>query len=245
MSAWPNFDGVLVILAPQALTEPMTVAKVLVAAMHGRQYPIFASWMGGKSVGEAIEYLNESSIPTFATPERAVRAFLYMVAFAANQELLLEAPPKVSRDMAFDHDTAKNILAGATRHGFLPESEVWQLFAAYNLPIVQTAFAASEEQAVKLSRDIGYPVVLKLFSSDISHKTDAGGVHLDLRCDADVGKAYQQILQSASAYRPGSKIEGVSIQPYLANPDFEILMGGKTGCGFWSGTPVRDGRNLH
>ncbi len=227
-----NFDGVLVILAPQAMTEPMTVAKALVAAMHGRQYPIFASWMGGKSVGEAVEYLNESAIPTFDTPERAVRAFLYMVAFAVNQELLLEAPPKVSRDMAFDHGTAKNILAGATRQGFLPESEVWQLFAAYNLPIVHTAVATSEEQAVKLSRGIGYPVVLKLFSSDITHKTDAGGVHLDLRSDADVRKAYQQTMKSASTYRPGSTIEGVTIQPYLANPDFEILLGAKRDADF-------------
>ena len=77
-----SFDGVLVILAPQAMTEPMTVAKALVAAMQGHQYPIFASWMGGKSVGEAVDFLNESAIPTFDTPERAVRAFLYMVAFA-------------------------------------------------------------------------------------------------------------------------------------------------------------------
>ena len=227
-----NFDGVLVILAPQAMTEPMTVAKTLVASMQGRKFPIFASWMGGKSVGEAVEYLNKSAIPTFDTPERAVRAFLYMVAFAANQELLLEAPPKVSREMVVDLGTAKNILAGATKQGFLSESEVWRLFAAYNLPIVPTAVATNEEQAVKLSKDIGYPVVLKLFSLDISHKTDAGGVHLDLRSDADVNKAYQQTMKSALAYRPGSRIEGVTIQPYLANPDFEILMGAKHDADF-------------
>ncbi len=222
-----TFDGVLVILAPQAMTEPMTVAKALVAAMHGHQYPIFASWMGGKSVGQAVEFLNESAIPTFDTPERAVRAFLYMVSFARNQELLLEAPPKVSRDMVFDNTTAKHIFASSTAKGFLPESKVWQLLAAYGLPVVQTVVATSEEQASQLSSDIGYPVVLKLFSPDITHKTDAGGVHLDLRSDLDVRKAYQLTMSSARQYRPEARIEGVTIQPYLANPDFEILLGAK------------------
>ena len=113
-----NFDGVLVILAPQAMTEPLTVAKGLAAAMHGHQYPIFASWMGGKSIGQAVEFLNESAIPTFDTPERAVRAFLYMVSFARNQEMLLEAPTKVSKDMVFDNNKAKNIFAAAPATGF-------------------------------------------------------------------------------------------------------------------------------
>ncbi len=222
-----SFDGVLVILAPQAMTKPMTVAKALAAAMHGHQYPIFASWMGGKSVGQAVEFLNESAIPTFDTPERAVRAFLYMVSFARNQELLLEAPPKVSRDMVFDNNKAKNIFAASPAKGFLPESDVWQLLAAYGFPVVQTVVATSEEQASQLSSNIGYPVVLKLFSPDISHKTDAGGVHLDLRSDMDVRRAYQLTMTSARQYRPEARIEGVTIQPYLANPDFEILLGAK------------------
>ncbi len=221
------FDGVLVILAPQAMTEPMTVAKTLAAAIQGHQFPIFASWMGGKSVGEAVEFLNEAKIPTFDTPERAVRAFLYMVAFTRNQEMLLEAPPKVSRDMVFDHSQAKKMLTGSIKDGFLPESDVWQLLAAYGLPVVQTVVAGSEEQASQLSKDLGYPVVLKLFSSDITHKTDAGGVHLDLRSDVDVRRAYQLTMTSALKYRPGAWIEGVTIQPYLANPDFEILLGAK------------------
>lgn len=222
-----NFDGVLVILAPQAMTDPMTVAQSLVATMKGTQYPIFASWMGGKSVGQAVEFLNESAIPTFDTPERAVRAFLYMVAFAENQKLLLEVPPKVSCDMVFDYIKAKNVLAESTQKGFLPEPDVWALLAAYGLPVVQTRVADNERQACQLSRTFGYPVVLKLFSSDITHKTDAGGVHLDLRSDMDVQRAYQQTLASAEKYQPGARIDGVTIQPYLANPDFEILLGAK------------------
>lgn len=222
-----NFNGVLVILAPQAMTEPMTVAKSLVAAMKGRQYPIFSCWMGGRSMRQAVEFLNESAIPTFDTPERAVRAFLHMVAFARNQELLLEVPPKVIRDMVFDHQKAEEILTGPQKEGFLSESDVQELLAAYGLPVVQTAVANTEEQASQLSRSMKYPVVLKLLSSDITHKTDAGGVHLDLRSDLDIRRAYQQIMASASRYKQDARIEGVTIQPFLAKPDFEILLGAK------------------
>ncbi len=222
-----NFDGVLVILAPQAMTEPMPVAESLVAAMKGHQYPIFACWMGGKSIGKAVDYLNESAIPTFDTPERAIRAFLYMVAFAKNQELLLEVPPKVIRDMVFDHQKAQEILNESPTEGFISEKQVQDLLTAYGLPVVQTVIANNEDQASQLSRRMKYPVVLKLLSSDITHKTDAGGVHLDLRSDIDVRKAYQQIMASAKRYREDARIEGVTIQPFLAKPDFEILLGAK------------------
>jgi acetyltransferase len=223
----PCFDGVLVILAPQAMTKPMSVAQSLVAAMKDHQYPIFASWLGGKSVGRAVDFLNEAAIPTFDTPERAVRAFLHMVTFARNQELLLEVPPKVSRDFIFDHIRVRNIIVDSGTVGLLPDSQVRDVLAAYGLPVINTVIANSEEEASQLSQKIGYPVVLKLLSPDITHKTDAGGVLLDLRCDNDVIRAYKQIITSALQYQADAQIDGVTIQPYLANPDFEILLGAK------------------
>jgi acetyltransferase len=222
-----DLDGILAILAPQALTDPMTVAETLVDAMKGKQYPIFTCWMGGKSTERAVEFLNESGIPTLETPERAIQAFLHLVAHARNQEMLLEVPPKVIRNMVFDQKKAEDILAWTTEEGFLPESEVQGLLAAYGLPVILTERADTEEQAIRLSRSRGYPVAMKLYSSDISHKTDAGGVCLDLRSDAEVHTAYQQIMESARRYKQGARIEGVTIQPYLANPDFEILLGAK------------------
>ncbi|MCP3891291.1 MAG: GNAT family N-acetyltransferase [Desulfobulbaceae bacterium] len=221
------FDGVLLILAPQAVTEPMPVAKVLVDMMKGHHYPIFACWMGGRSTDLAVEFLNEAGIPTFDTPERAVQAFLYMVAFAGNQELLFEVPPKLAHHLVMDQKRAGEILAGNTKEGFLPESEVRGLLESYGMPVVKTEVATTEEQASQLSQSIGYPVVLKLFSPDITHKTDAGGVHLDLRSDLEVREAYQQIIQSAERFKQGAKIEGVAIQPFLTKPDFEILLGAK------------------
>ena len=222
-----SIDCILVIFVPQAMTDPMTVATSLAASLKGRPHPVFACWMGGQSVEQAVDFLHTSAIPTFDTPERAIRAFLNMAAFAKNQKLLLEVPPKVDRNLIFDHTKANNILTGSRRQGLLAEAEVRALLAAYSMPIVESVVATNKEQAARLSWKIGYPVVVKLLSTDISHKTDAGGVHVGLRSDSDVEKAYQEIMESAARYKPGARIEGVTVQPCIENADYEILLGAK------------------
>ena len=222
-----NLDGVLVILAPQALTDPLSVAKTLATAMKERMYPVFACWMGGKSITKAVEVLNDAGIPTYDTPERAVRAFLYMVEFARNLEMLLEIPPKMTGHMVFDQGKARNLIARAPEQGFMSESDSKEILVAYGLPVISTEIAKTEDHALRIGREMGYPLVMKLHSPDITHKTDAGGVRLDLRCDADVSQAYRQIMSAACQYKPDARIEGVTIQPYFSNPDFEILLGAK------------------
>ncbi len=222
-----NTDGVLVILAPQALTRPTTVAEALASAVRGRHYPVFACWMGGKSMGPAVQILNESGIPTYDTPERAVRAFLYMVEYAGNLGALQEIPPKLIRDMVFDREKADRLIAGAPDRGFMLESDSKDVLAAYGLPVIRTELADTEEEASRLGREMGYPLVLKLHSPDITHKTDAGGVHLDLRSDEDVRAAFRRTVESARRYKPDARIEGVTIQPFFSNPDFEVLLGAK------------------
>jgi acetyltransferase len=222
-----NLDGVLVILAPQALTAPLAVAQTLAAAVKERRYPVFTCWMGGKSIAKAVDILNEAGIPTYDTPERAVRAFLYMVEYARNLETLLEIPPKITRHMVFDQEKARQLLSAAPAQRFMPETDAKEMLTAYGLPVIRTEIAETEAQASSIGRDMGYPLVMKVHSADITHKTDAGGVRLDLRCDADVGRAYNEILSSAHQYKPDARIEGVTIQPYFSNPDFEILLGAK------------------
>ena len=222
-----NLDGVLVILAPQALTDPLSVAETLAAAMQDRRYPVFACWMGGKRILTAVDVLNAAGIPTYDTPERAVRAFLYMVEYTRNLEMLLEVPPKMTGHMVFDQEKARKLIAAAPAREFMLESDSKELLMAYGLPVIRTEIATSEAQASSIGREMGYPLAMKVHSADITHKTDAGGVRLDLRCDADVCEAYRQIISSACRYKPEARIAGVTIQPYFSNPDFEILMGAK------------------
>ena len=222
-----NLDGVLVILAPQALTDPLSVAETLAAAMQKRQYPVFACWMGGKRIATAVDVLNAAGIPTYDTPERAVRAFLYMVEYTRNLEMLLEVPPKMTGHMVFDQEKARHLIAAAPDQGFVPETDSKEILAAYGLPVIRTEIAETEAQASRIGREMGYPLVMKLHSPDITHKTDAGGVRLDLRGDADVCEAYNQIISSARQYKPDARIEGVTIQPYFSSPDYEILLGAK------------------
>jgi acetyltransferase len=222
-----EIDGILLIHAPQLMTSPQELAEALVELMQGHRYPIFACWMGGKSTADALAYLNRAGIPTFETPERAIRAFLHMVDYAKNQEMLLEAPPKLTKNMAFDRERANEILTWHHEEGFLAEAEAWGVLAAYGLPVIRTEKADTEEQASRVARAIGYPVAMKLYSPDILHKSDVGGVCLDLRSDAEVRRAFGRIIESATRHRPEARIGGVIIQPYLAEPDFEILLGAK------------------
>ncbi len=222
-----NLDGVLVILAPQALTDPLSVAKTLAAAIQKRRFPVFACWMGGKRIAEAVDVLNAAGIPTYDTPERAVRAFLYMVSYARNIEMLLEVPAKIAGNMAFDQEKAFRLITGSPNQRFMSESDASEILTAYGLPMIRTKTAKNEAQAMQVARELGYPVVMKLHSPDITHKTDAGGVRVDLRGDADVGAAYRQILTSARQYNADARIEGVILQPYFSNPDYEILLGAK------------------
>ncbi len=227
-----DMDAVCVILVPTALTDSVAIAETLVSMMKGRRYPVFACWMGGKSAERADEILNQAGIPTYKTPERVVRAFLYMAEYGRNMESLLEIVPTLTRHITFDSEKARRLLAEAPTEGFMLESDSKEILLAYGLPVIRTEMAQTGEEASRLARDMGYPLVMKLHSPDITHKTDAGGVWLDLRSEADVIAAFSGILESARRYKPEARIEGVTLQPFFSNPDFEILLGAKRDANF-------------
>ena len=222
-----EIDAVLVIMAPQALTDPKSVAEALAATVKGHKHPVFTCWMGGKSIAGAVETLNKAGIPTYESPERAVRAFLYMYTYSRNLETLREIPPRLSGHLDFNPERARSLISRAPDKGFMSESDSKDILAAYGIPIIKTETAATEEEATAIGDELGYPLAMKLHSPDITHKTDAGGVYLDLRTREDTRHAFRNILQSAIAYQPEARIKGVTIQPYLANPDYEILLGAK------------------
>src|ERR1700726_2472730 len=196
----PNSDGLLVILTPQAMTDPTLTAEQLkhYATITGK--PILASWMGGAEVAGGNMILNRASIPTFPYPDTAAQVFDYMWRYSSNLRSLYETPlPSLEPDKDRpDLALAAKLIETARQSGrtILTEVESKQLLAAYGIPTVETRVATSETEAVKCAEEIGYPVVLKLFSETITHKTDVGGVQLNLGDARAVRQAYQTIADS-------------------------------------------------
>ncbi|MFH1044490.1 MAG: bifunctional acetate--CoA ligase family protein/GNAT family N-acetyltransferase [Pseudomonadota bacterium] len=230
----PNSDGLLVVLTPQAMTDPTETARRLTAFAVTPGKPVLASWMGGKDIiaGEAI--LNQANIPTFGYPDTAARTFALMDRYAYNLRGLYETPALVETETeaAPDREQARQFILDARKSGrtLLTEFESKQMLAAYRIPTVPTRIAASENEAVKCAATIGYPVVLKLHSQTITHKTEVGGVQLNL-ADADaVRRAYRAIESGAKAVRePGlhgdQHFLGVTVQPMIKFEGYELIVG--------------------
>ena len=225
-----EFDGILVIMVPQNLTAPEEVAAALAKLARRKRVPVFASWMGGKQMAEAVHILNQADIPTYETPERAVRAFLYMVEYTKNLELLSQVPPKLPTELYFNRDQVFRTIYECFEQEteLLSEIQSKEILAAYGIPVNETVLAATADEAVTLASGMEMPLVMKVISPDISHKSDAGGVQLDLRNEDDLRQAFERIMAGARAHNSEARISGVSLQRYIAKPDFELLIGSKT-----------------
>ena len=225
-----NSDGLLVILAPQGMTDPSSVAERVKAHARLEGKPILACWMGGASVEPGRAILSASGIPTFAYPDTAVRAFDYMRRYAHNLRGLYETPALAEDQVASSslQSKAQAAIERARKGGrtLLTEAESKQILELYGIPTVQTRIARSEAEALKLAREIGYPVVLKLHSETIAHKTDVGGVKLDLRDDNSVQNAYRAIEFSVAEKAGPENFQGVTVQPMVRTEGYELILGG-------------------
>ncbi|MBI5014052.1 MAG: GNAT family N-acetyltransferase [Deltaproteobacteria bacterium] len=232
--AAPEVDGLVVVLAPQAMTDPAAVAREVIPAIQAAKTPACAVWMGGKIVAEGVRILNEGAIPVFETPERAVNTLMYMHRYSHNLELLQETPPNFPSNLHFDRDRARAIVRSALDRQLplLTEPESKALLAAYGIPVSRTEVATSEEQAVERADELGYPLVLKIHSRDISHKSDAKGIQLNLQNAEDVRAAYRKVLQNAQAYKADAHILGVTLQPMVERIDYDLIVGSKKDADF-------------
>lgn len=224
----PNADGLLVILTPQSMTDPTKTAEQLrpYAKIEGK--PVIASWMGGTEVAAGEEILNRAGIPTFPYPDTAARAFNYMWRYSYNLRGLYETPiAQTSEEAEADRARADSIIQAARKSGrtILTEFESKQLLSTYGIPTVETRIAATEEDAVAAAAEIGYPIVLKLYSETITHKTDVGGVQLNLRDEAAVRKAYKAIESSVSEKVGRQHFQGVTVQPMIKLSGYEVIIG--------------------
>ncbi|MGB9672850.1 MAG: bifunctional acetate--CoA ligase family protein/GNAT family N-acetyltransferase [Anaerolineales bacterium] len=231
----PNSDGMLVILTPQSMTDPTKTAEQLVPYAQKLDKPVLASWMGGENVEEGIKILSRAKIPTFPYPDTAARMFTYMAQFAENLASLYETPRTSNFDfnVVVDNPGAEKIIKNvlSERRTLLSEFESKQLLNCYKIPIVQTKIAKNEDEAVEQAKEIGYPVVLKLHSETITHKTDVGGVQLNLETEEQVRNAFNAIRNSLFA-KVGEKdangkphFLGVTVQPMIKQDGYEIILG--------------------
>jgi acetyltransferase len=225
----PNSDGILVILTPQAMTDPTKTAEILEPYATSLGKPVLASWMGGKDIAAGEAILNKANIPTFPYPDTAARVFTYMAKFSENLNLLYETPMPVSGEgqAELDRECAESIINKARESGrtILTEYESKQLLSCYGIPTVETRIAKTPEEAVAAADSIGYPVVLKLHSETITHKTDVGGVQLNLVDAEAVRKAYNDIEKSVAEKAGPGHFLGVTVQPFAKVEGYELILG--------------------
>jgi acetyltransferase len=224
----PNIDGLLAIICPQGMAGPTATAEHLKPYAHSTGKPVLASWMGGTDVAAGTDILNQAGIPTFQFPDTAARVFCYMWRYSYVLRGLYETPVlRGEADEGPDRARAQGLIENARRAGrtLLTEVESKQLLAAYGLPTVETEVAATEDEAAAQANAIGYPVVVKLLSETITHKTDVGGVHLNLRDEAAVRGAYRGIQASVREKAGEGHFLGVTVQPMLKLEGYELIVG--------------------
>jgi acetyltransferase len=225
----PGSDGLLAILAPQGMTDPAGVAQCLKPFAKGHGKPLLASWMGGKYVEPGDAILNASGIPTFAYPDTAARAFVYMWRYSYQLRGLYETPSIADDPAAAKERTSKarEILDSVSSRGrtLLTEVESKQILALYGIPTILTKVARDQEAAIKLAEEMGMPVVLKIHSHTITHKTEVGGVKLNLATPESVRDAYREIQTNVTARAGADAFEGVTVQPMVRLDGYELILG--------------------
>ena len=225
----PNTDGILVILTPQAMTDPTATAECLKPYAQIPNKPVIASWMGADIVAKGEDILNAAQIPTFKYPDRAAKSFYYMWRYSENLRQLYETPTVPTDDAhgEIDREKAATIIAEVRKSGrtILTEFESKKLLASYGIPTVETHIALTESDAVKQAARLGFPVVLKLYSETITHKTDVGGVQLNLRTASAVRQAWKAIETSCAKKAGKEHFLGVTVQPMIKLDGYEIIIG--------------------
>jgi acetyltransferase len=210
------------------MTNPTEVAKQITFRAEPRQVPILAAWMGGDTVSEGAQLLSHAGVPAFAFPDEAARAFTYLWQYSANLRALNETPAFVSSEPpGVDIAKASEILrfVRSRNRTLLTEWESKRLLAAYGIPTVRTELASNPDEAVQIAGRIGYPVVVKLHSETISHKTDVGGVRLDLATLDAVRDAFEQIHRAVTQRTGGEHFLGVTVQPMIGQHGYELILG--------------------
>jgi len=225
-----NIDAILVLNCPTAIASSVEAARAVVENIPAHQKPLLlTSWVGDEqAANDARDIFIRHHIPVYDTPEQAVRAYMYLVNYRRNQALLIETPPSVPEDFTIDKVKARSLIKKVLEEegSWLSEFESKELLAAYAIPVVTTTVVQTPQQAQEIAATLGVPVALKIVSSDILHKSDAGGVELNLKDSDSVYVAAKEMLQRINNAYPDSQLEGFSVEPMVKiQHAYELIIG--------------------
>ena len=221
-------DGFLIIYSPMGIADPAETARMIAELSKKTAKPILTSMLGEVDVAEAKEILRKNRIPAYSTPEQAISTFMYMYQYMRNQELLYETPEELPISPSSERGHLKEILERAAKEEreILTEPESKEFLEAYGIPTAKTCIAKTPEEAVKAASEIGFPVVMKILSPQITHKTDVGGVALNLASESQVQRCFKEMIERIEKRHPRIKVEGVTVQP-MASCGYELIFGSK------------------
>ena len=227
--AAPEVKALLIMLSPVAMTRPSDIAEAVISTIKDTTLPVFTAFIGGFDVEIGRELFNQAGVPTFDSPERAVRAYANLCRYSSNIELLNEIPPMLDVQLNFKKKEVEVLIAHHVESGntMLTESESKHLLSLYGIPVNPVESAAYEEEAAQKAERLGYPLAMKIDSRDITHKSDVGGVILDIKNQNEVRNAYQTMMGNAASRRPDARIKGVTLQPMLEKTACELIIGAK------------------
>ena len=224
-----NVNGVLAISCPTAIVSPTEAAQAVIDAIDDRREPtVLTSWLGDGSALEARQQFADRGVATYQAPEDAVRAFMQMVSYRRNQETLLETPASLSEALTPDATTARDLIDHVVTEGraWMTEPEAKALLHAYDIPTARTLTASTPEEAAAVAAELGSAVALKIVSPDITHKSDVGGVVLDLLGPKHVEDAAEAMLDRVRTAQPDAEITGFSVQTMIRRPGaYELILG--------------------
>jgi acetyltransferase len=225
-----NVDGAIVLYTPQGAASPKELAELVVAMAADKRKPILTVWMGeGDDIREARAIFYKNDIPTYPTPEQAVRTYAYMYIYRRNLDLLYQTPAELPVDLSPPKNHLKLMIRKALKDGrrMLSQEEADRFLDAYGIPRVRGALARNVNEASMVASQIGYPVVLKISSPDIVHKTDVGGIITGIGSDEELREGFGRLLERVRREKPEARIEGVYVQRMLKNIDYELILGSK------------------
>ncbi len=225
----PGINGILLIYTPQGNARPDEMAEKVAALVKGSDKPVITVLMGGETVRNGRRIFTAAGIPSYETPEDAVKTYLGMYRYSRNLELLYETPSELAIDEAPPRHNLQAMLRRVAKSGrlVLTEEESKRFLTTYGMPVIEQRFATSAAEALAAAAELGYPVVLKIVSHEITHKNAAGGVEVGICSAPDLERAYGQMLERVAQRAPDATVEGVSVQRMARPIDYELILGMK------------------